>query len=208
MVARPSRVASVICLTVVLVLAGCSTHSDGQDGASGTRTGATSSASSPAATSSGAGGESAEGDAVRSRSATFTAVPPEGWAEATDRADEVADIDLVLLSSRKVGSFANNLVVLSSPGDGRTLRDELDKGRAQVEAAGRTVSSAPDKSVAGATATGFTTSFEQQGIKVVARSYGLVHQGRVFLFTLSSSQEDADHAMTELDEILSSWSWS
>lgn len=213
MVARPSRLASTLAVACVLVLAGCSKDPGATGGASG---GGTTPAASTTTTTAASGsgtispgtGSSAAGDAVQGRSATFTVVPPEGWAEATDRAQNVRDIDLVLLSSKKVGSFANNLVVLSSPGDDQTLRDELDKGRTQLQAAGRTVSAAPGQQVGGTTATGFTSTFEQQGIKVVARSYGLVHQGRVFLLTLSSSQEDADHALTELDEILSSWSWA
>ena len=216
MISRPSRLASALAVTCVLVLAGCSKDTGATGGASG---GASAGASATATTtpasgtgttspSTGTGSGTVDGDAVPGRSASFTVVPPEGWAEATDRANGVKDIDLVLLSSKKVGSFANNLVVLSSPGDGQTLRDELDKGRTQLQAAGRTVSAAPDQQVGGVTATGFTSAFEQQGIKVVARSYGLVHQGRVFLLTLSSSQQDADHALTELDEILSSWAWS
>jgi len=212
MIARPSRLASALAVTCVLVLAGCSKDAGATGGASGgASAGATSTTSTIPATGTGttsAGTGTAAGDAVPGRSASFTVVPPEGWAEATDRANGIKDIDLVLLSSKKVGSFANNLVVLSSPGDDQTLRDELDKGRTQLQAAGRTVSAAPDHQVAGATATGFTSTFEQQGIKVAARSYGLVHQGRVFLLTLSSSQEDADHALTELDEILTSWSWT
>jgi outer membrane murein-binding lipoprotein Lpp len=218
MIARPSRLTTALAVTCVLVLAGCSKDAGATGGASGgASAGATSTATSspssgsgtPSATSGGTGtGTAAAGDAVPGRSASFTVVPPEGWAEATDRANGVKGIDLVLLSSKKVGSFANNLVVLSSPGDEQTLRDEMDQGRTQLQAAGRTVSAAPDQQVAGATATGFTSTFEQQGIKVAARSYGLVHRGRVYLLTLSSSQEDADHALTELDEILSSWSWS
>ncbi len=213
MIARPSRLAATLAVTCVLVLGGCSKDAGTTGGASGgssaeaTPTAGTTPASGSGTTSAGTG-TAAAGDAVPGRSASFTVVPPEGWAEATDRAKGVKDIDLVLLSSKKVGSFANNLVVLSSPGDDQTLRDELDQGRTQLQAAGRTVSAAPDQQVAGATATGFTSTFEQQGIKVAARSYGLVHRGRVFLLTLSSSQEDADHALTELDEILSSWSWS
>ena len=208
MVARPSRLVTALAVSGVLVLAGCSKDGGATGGASG---GASTAATSTATTATGAtspGSGAAAGDAVPGRSAAFTVVPPEGWAEATDRAQGVKDIDLVLLSSKKVGSFANNLVVLSSPGSDQGLREELDKGRTQLEAAGRTVTSAPDQQVAGATATGFTSTFEQQGIKVIARSYGLVHQGRVFLLTLSSSQADADHALTELDEILSSWSWA
>ncbi|WP_076264123.1 hypothetical protein [Intrasporangium flavum] len=209
MIARPTRIASALAVTCALVLAGCSKDSGAPAGASGgASTAAVSTTSTTPPSGSGTAGSASAGDAVPGRSSTFTVVPPEGWAEATDRAQGIKDIDIVLLSSKKVAGFANNLVVLSSPGDEQTLRDELDKGRTQLQAAGRSVSAAPDQQVAGTTATGFTSAFEQQGIKVVARSYGLVHGGRVFLLTLSSSQQDADHASTELDEILSSWSWA
>jgi hypothetical protein len=75
-------------------------------------------------------------------------------------------------------------------------------------AAGRTVSDAPDKTVAGVPAMGFTTTYEQQGLKVLARSYAVQRAGKVYLLTLSSSQSDSSHAMAELDELLSTWTWT
>jgi len=212
MKARPTRVLSVGVLTCTLVLTGCSkdTTASTPPASAGS-----SSASTTPAGSSGSSGSSAtpttptaEGDEVRSRSGAFTVVPPEGWTEATDKAKGVADIDLVLLSSKKVGDFANNLVVTAADGDQSVLDDELAKGRKQLAAAGRTVSAAPDKTVAGATAVGFTTAFEQQGIMVLARSYGVQRGGRIYLLTLSSSQADATHAMAEFDELLSTWAWT
>jgi hypothetical protein len=119
----------------------------------------------------------------------------------------VANLDLVLLSSRKVDSFANNLVVVAIDGDESTLREELDKGRDQMAADGRTVSDTPDVTVAGARAQGFTTTFEQQGIPVVARSYALHRNGKIYLLTLSSSQGDAEHAMSEFGDLTSTWVW-
>jgi len=202
MKARPTRVVSVGVLTCALVLTGCSKDSTASPPASSTASvsGATSTATGSATT--------AAGDEVRGRSGAFTVVPPEGWTEATDKATGVADIDLVLLSSKKVGAFANNLVVTSAAGDQSVLDDELAKGRQQLGAAGRTVSPAPGKSVSGSTAVGFTTAFEQQGIKVLARSYGVARGGRIYLLTLSSSQADATHAMAEFDELLSTWAWT
>ena len=204
MKARPIRVVSVGLLTCTLVLTGCSKDTSPSESpissTSATTSGSASGASGSATT--------AAGDEVRGRSGAFTVVPPEGWTEATGKATAVADIDVVLLSSRKVGSFANNLVVTSVAGDQTVLDGELAKGREQLAAAGRTVSSAPDKTVSGATAVGFTTTFEQQGIKVLARSYGVARGGRIYLLTLSSSQADATHAMAEFDELLSTWTWT
>ncbi len=205
MKSRPTRVVSVGVLTCALVLTGCSKDTTGSPPSVSRATATTSTGS----TSDAAGAPmEAEGDEVRGRSGGFTVVPPEGWAEATDKADGVANIDLVLLSSRKVGAFANNLVVTVVDGDPSVLGDELAKGRQQLGAAGRVVSSAPDKSVSGSTAVGFTTAFEQQGIQVVARSYGVARGGRIYLLTLSSSQADAAHAMAEFDELLSTWAWT
>ena len=192
-------------LTIALVLGGCST---GEPAAS-TGGSASSTAFGTAAPSSAT--ETAtetETDLVRARSGDFGVVPPEAWAEATDRAGDVPDLDLVLLSSRKVAGFSNNLVVLTSAGDAASLEAEIAKGREQMGAAGRTISETPDKQVAGVAARGFQTAFEQQGIQVVARSYGLTRGGQVYLLTLSSSEQDAAQAMTELDEILASWTWS
>ncbi|CAN7264678.1 hypothetical protein LJR027_001088 [Terrabacter sp. LjRoot27] len=205
MKARPTRVVSVGVLTCTLVLTGCS-----KDTTASPPSVSSSSAPSSSGSTSGSGGSATttEGDEVRGRSGAFTVVPPEGWTEATDKATGVADIDVVLLSSKKVGSFANNLVVTSAAGDRSVLDDELAKGRQQLAAAGRTVSSAPDKTVSGSPAVGFTTTFEQQGIKVLARSYGVARGGRIYLLTLSSSQADATHAMAEFDELLSTWTWT
>jgi hypothetical protein len=204
MKARPIRVVSVGLLTCTLVLTGCSKDT-GSSESPITSTSATSSGSASGASGS---ATTAAGDEVRGRSGAFTVVPPEGWTEATGKATGVADIDVVLLSSKKVGSFANNLVVTSVAGDQTVLDGELAKGRQQLAAAGRTVSTAPDKTVSGSTAVGFTTTFEQQGIKVLARSYGVARGGRIYLLTLSSSQADATHAMAEFDELLSTWTWT
>ncbi|GAB3877937.1 hypothetical protein [Terrabacter terrigena] len=219
MTARPTRAVSVGLLTCALVLTGCSkgpaadptTPSDAGPASSAAPTSPSSpsSPSSPTGTEpSGSATATAEGDEVRSRSGTFTVVPPEGWAEATDKADGVANIDLVLLSSKKVGSFANNLVVLSSAGDQAVLDDEMAKGRDQMTAAGRVVTAAPTRSVAGAPAVGFSTTFDRDGIKVLARSYGVQRDGRIYLLTLSSSQGDAEHALAEFDDLLSTWAWT
>jgi len=191
-------------LTVALVLTGCSNDP-------GATTDPTSAAqvASPAASTSGArSSETSESDVVRARSGGFGVVPPEAWSEATDRAGTVEGLDLVLLSSRKVAGFSTNLVVLTSAGDDASVDAEIAKGREQMAAAGRVISEAPDKQVAGSTARGFQSAFEQNGVKVVARSYGLTHGGKVYLLTLSSAGAEAAHAMAELDEILTSWTWS
>lgn len=220
MTALPTRVLSVGALTCALVLTGCSkgpTETAAPPAASSSTTAATSSAtpsttapttpsSTPGAT--GTGDAAADGDGVRGRAGSYTVVPPEGWAEATSKADGVADIDLVLLSSKKVDGFANNLVVLKTAGDRSVLDGELAKGKEQMSAAGRTVAPAPAVKVGGVAAEGFTTTFEQQGVKVTARSFGVERDGSIYLLTLSSSQGDADHAMDELEELLSSWTWS
>ncbi|NUO34257.1 MAG: hypothetical protein HOQ27_04190 [Dermatophilaceae bacterium] len=208
---RPTRAVSVGLLTCALVLTGCSKGpADGQTSPSDAAAAGSTSATVPSATpsTSASGSSTAAGDEVRSRSGTFTVVPPEGWTEATSKANGVANIDLVLLSSKKVGSFANNLVVLTSAGDQSALEQEMAKGRDQMTAGGRTVSAAPARSVAGTPAVGFTTTFERDGVKILARSYGVQRGGKVYLLTLSSSQDDGDHALAELDELLSTWAWT
>ena len=216
MTARPSRLLWVALLTGALVLAGCS---KGPAADQPPAAGAGSTVTSPATGSASASGSvpasvatssptSAAGDEVRGRSGGFSVVPPEGWAEATDQAEKVPNIDLVLLSSKKVGSFANNVVVLSSAGDQSVLDDQMDQGREQLGAAGRTVTAAPGRTVAGVPAVGFTTTFERAGVKVLARSYGVQRAGRIYLLTLSSSQADGQHALAELDELLSTWVWT
>jgi hypothetical protein len=193
---------AVALLTVALVLTGCSAGptTTGTVSPSATTPAAAGSASSTASTT--------PSDLVRARSGDFGVVPPEAWAEATDRAGDAPGLDLVLLSSRKVGGFGTNLVVLTSAGDDAALEAEIAKGREQLGSAGRTISETPDKQVAGSTARGFQSTFEQQGIQVVARSYGMARSGKVYLLTLSSAAQESDHAMTELDEILASWTWS
>ncbi|HET8987350.1 MAG TPA: hypothetical protein VFN43_02475 [Humibacillus sp.] len=200
----PARWSAVSLLTVALVLGGCSTGDPTPTASAPASISARTAGGTSAPTSDGA----AQSDVVQARSGDFGVVPPEAWAEATDKAGAVPDLDLVLLSSRKVAGFSNNLVVLTSAGDDAALEAEIAKGREQMGAAGRTLSETPDKQVGGATARGFQTTFEQQGIPVVARSYGLTRGGKVYLLTLSSSEQDAAHAMTELDEILASWTWS
>ena len=206
MMSRSTRVVAVCALMCAVALSGCSAAPAGPSSPAGTSGSAT--AGGPASTAtSGSGTPSAAGDEVTARSGGFSVVPPEGWGEATDQAAGVADVDLVLLSSEKVDGFANNLVVIALDGDESVLRDELDKGRQQMAAAGRTVTDHADRTIAGAKATGFSTAFEQQGIAVLARSYGIHRDGKVYLLTLSSSQSDADHAMSQFDELTSTWVW-
>ncbi|EWT03064.1 hypothetical protein N865_03885 [Intrasporangium oryzae NRRL B-24470] len=205
---RATRALSVSVLTCALVLTGCS----GQGATTGTPTVPTMSAAGVAATAtapSSAGGPGAtDSDAVAGRSNRFTVVPPEAWGDATSQAGRLADLELVLLSSRAVGSFSTNLVVTAKSGELSGVWDELATGRTQLAGLGRTVSGAPDKLVGGERATGFTSRFEQEGVAVVARSYGLHRDGRIYLLTLSSAEAEADHAMAELDELLSTWTWT
>ncbi|HKX69416.1 MAG TPA: hypothetical protein VJN29_19540 [Intrasporangium sp.] len=144
-------------------------------------------------------------------SGTYSVLPPSGWGEATDEAtDEAAAIpgvDLVLMSSEKQAGFNTNLVVHVATGDAALLETELQKGREQLADQGRTLSDAPPITVGGSPATGFTTSFTQQGVEVVARSYGLHRDGRVYLLTLSSAKSVAEQAAAELTEIAGSWTW-
>ena len=147
-------------------------------------------------------------DAVQGRSGTYAVLPPQGWGEATDEVGAVPGVDLVIMSSEKQAGFNTNLVVHVAAGDAAVLDSELAKGREQLADQGRTVSDAPPVTVGGSPAIGFTTSFTQQGVDVVARSYGLNHDGRVYLLTLSSAKSAADQAAVELDQITESWTWA
>ena len=222
---RPARLLSVTLLTTLLVLAGCSTDGGdttapgaappastttsapggGSTGGATSSPGATTSASAASATS--ATSATSTGP-VAGRSGTYTVTAPTGWGVATDQAGSVQGIDLVLLSSSKVAGFGNNLVVIVTPGDATVVAQELEKGRTQMGQAGRTVSDAPDVQVAGVTAKGFQTTYEQQGVKILARSYAMTREGKVYLLTLSSSQQDGANALAQLGRIVASWRWT
>ena len=208
MILRPVRFVAIFVLTTTFVLTGCTTGGTAADNGASRTPAATGSAGTSTTPTAASGTITAEpGDEVAGRSGGYTVVPPEGWAEATDKAGDVENIDLVLLTSRKVDGFANNLVVITAPGDESALERELDNGREQMVALGRTVSDAPDRTIGGSPAKGFTTAFSQQGIDVIARSYAIQRNGRIYLLTLSSSRRDADHAMGELDDLASTWVW-
>jgi hypothetical protein len=201
---------SVALLTSVLVVTGCAQKEtpDAAQASTPSSTQASTTTSIPAAPTNGASSASTAAGPVTGKSGTFTVTPPQGWTEASDQVGSVQGLEMVLLSDERTAAFSNNLVVTSTPGDSRTAEKELAKGRESLEGQGGTVTEAPDKVVAGVSASGFATAFEQQGIKVLARSYTLTHGGRVYLLTLSSSQEDADEAMARFDEILATWRWS
>lgn len=204
---RPPRILSVTLLTAALVLTGCGSG-DQPSAGSGPNGGATA-GSTPTGTAEATetGVTELPGGMVTGRSGTFSVTAPAGWGVATDQAGAVAGLDLVLLSSKKTAKFSNNLVIIASDGDAATVDDELAKGRAQMGGAGREVSDADDLQIGGVTAKGFTTKFEQQGVKVTARSFGLHRNGKVYLLTLSSSQDDAAGALAELKQIAGSWTW-
>lgn len=206
--ARTRPVLSVALLTCALVLTGCAAQEEpGFTPGSTTTSFAAGPANgtTPAPTPS---GTAPAGGLVTGKSGTFTVTAPKGWTEASGQVGSMAGLETALLSDQRTAAFSNNLVVTSMPGDARTAKDELAKGRKALEDQGRTVTDTPDKQVAGVSASGLATEFEQQGIKVLARSYTLSHEGRVYLLTLSSSEEDADQAMAQFDEILSSWRWA
>lgn len=209
-VTRPARLLAVPLLCVV-ALAGCSKSGSGglatptvDSHASSTLptggTTGTASSTTPAATAS-------TGSRVTSRSGGFSVVPAPGWSVATDRAPEVAGLDLVLLSSDRVGSFNANLVVIASEGDQARADAELARGRVDLGSKG-TVTEIPPKQIAGETAKGIATAFTEAGAAVLVRSYAMHHDGAVYLLTLSSSQTGAGQAMDELDTILASWTWT
>lgn len=196
-------------ILALLALAGCSQAGSG-GGATPT---VASHASSPLSASGGATTDAStttssasSGTTLTSRSGGFSVVPAPGWSVATDQVGDVPGLDLVLLSSTRVGSFSNNLVIIASDGDQAKADAELAKGRSDLGGKG-TVTDLPAKQVAGETAKGIATAFSQEGVAVLARSYSVHHDGKVYLLTLSSSQEDAGTAMEEFDRILSTWTW-
>lgn len=209
---RRSRV--VVAAASALLLTGCASDSS-QEGATGpstvsTATSDTRSGSTPASTTGtapGATGPVDATDAVQGRIGTYSVLPPEGWGEATDEVGTIPGVDLVLMSSEKVAGFNTNLVVHVAQGDAALLETELAKGRDDLAEQGRSVSDAPEITVSGSQATGFTTSFSREGVEVVARSYGLVHEGQVYLLTLSSAKSAATQAAAELAEIVETWTW-
>lgn len=206
MTSRPARYVAVAVLTATFVLAGCTSPATSTTNGTGGPTTSVGSATGVAAT--GAPSSDSASDAVTGRSGGYSVVPPEGWAVATDKAGDAEGLDLVLLSSARVANFSNNLVILVADGDESVLTDELDKGRSQLSGNGRTIGPAPDLAIGGERATGFSATFEQQGIKIKASAYGLHHAGKVYLLTLSSSQQDAENAAAELTEIIDTWSWT
>lgn len=208
MTRRRTRTISVGLLTAVLVLPGCgqgttpSSDPSSPSAAAGISTGiSTSTGQAEDAT--------LPGGQVTGRSGTYSVIAPAGWGEATDQAGtEIAGLDLVLLSSKKVSKFSNNLVVITAGGDAAIVKQKMETGRTRAASDGREVSDADSVQIAGVTAQGFTAKFEQKGVRITARSYGLAHDGKVYLLTLSSSQDDAENAMTAFERITGSWVWS
>ena len=194
-------------LTVALVLTGCSTGAHADLDASAEHLGRERRRDAPRRRRPrhGRGGERRRAG----RSGDFGVVPPEAWAEATDRAGDVPGLDLVLALVAQ-GRRLQQQPRRADLGRRRRRPRGRDRQGPRADGRGRAHRSPrrPTSRSAGATARGFQTAFEQQGVQVVARSYGLTRGGKVYLLTLSSSQQDAEHAMTELDEILASWTWS
>ncbi len=200
---RSVRSAGLVAVAAAVLVSGCSAET-GPPGASPS----TPTATSPSATSPSETQPIDAVDAVQGKSGSYSVVPPQGWGEATDEVGAIPGVDLVLMSSEKRAGFNTNLVVHVATGDASVLESELQKGREQLGGQGRTVSDAPPLTVGGSPAKGFMTSFTQQGVDVVARSYGLHHEGRVYLLTLSAAKSAAEQAATELTQIAESWTWT
>ncbi|MEO7000012.1 MAG: hypothetical protein ABI112_18195 [Terracoccus sp.] len=108
----------------------------------------------------------------------------------------------------KVSRFSTNFIVTTTTGDETAVDQELEKGRTQVTGADPEVSDADDVGIAGVTAKGFTTKFEQDGLRITARTFGMAHGGTMYLVRISSSQDDAANALSAFGEITDSWRWS
>lgn len=165
-----------------------------------TATGTTSGTPRPSITTEASG-------ALVGRSGDYSLKPLAGWQEVTERAGSVPNVDLVVLAPRQVSGFGNNIVVITIPGDRARLDAELTEGAKKMTGPDRRVSKGADITVAGVTATGFQTAYEEQGVKVLARSYGMQRNGTIYLLTLSSSQQDAPNAAKQFDQILRTWAW-
>ena len=219
MTRRRTRIVSIGVLTVAMVLTGCNSGtlpsgSSGDGSGGGSRPPGSSSDPTPASAASisrPAQGEAAvlPGGQVTGKSGGYTVTAPAGWGDATDQAGtQIGGLDLVLLSSKKVSRFSNNLVVIVANGDATMVRQKIETGRTRAAAEGREVSDVHSVQIAGVTAQGFTAKFEQKGVRITARSYGLAREGKVYLLTLSSSQDDAENALTAFEQITRSWTWT
>jgi hypothetical protein len=201
---RAVRSAGVVAMVAVVLVSGCSTDSGTPGGFPSTQAVTT---TSPSAAQASSTHPVDAADAVQGKSGRYAVLPPQGWGDATDEVGAMPGVDLVMMSSEKQTGFNTNLVVHVATGDTALLESELQKGREQLADQGRAVADAPPITVGGSPATGFTTSFTQQGVEVVARSYGLHQEGRVYLLTLSSARSAAEQAAAELAEIAESWTW-
>lgn len=211
---RPaSHVLSTIVLAAALILAGCGQGSDttNDPAPSPSVSGTPSAASSPSVAASASGVE-APTDRLTGKSGTYSVAAPAGWSDGTAQAGQnsqnTQNLDLVLLSSTPVDKFSDNLVVVVTDGDEAAVDTELEQGRVKLTEAGRKVTDADDVTIEGATAKGLTSTFDQQGIAITARSYALAHEGKIYLLTLSSSTANQEAAKVAFKQITSSWQWS
>jgi hypothetical protein len=205
---RFARGAGAVAIAAVVLVSGCSTGAGTPDGSPSTPAAAPSSTSTASTAAASPTHAVDAADAVQGKSGTYSVLPPQDWGDATDEVGAMSGVDLVIMSSEKQAGFNTNLVIHVATGDAALLESELQKGQEQLADQGRTVSDAAPLTVGGTPATGFTTSFAEQGVDVVARSYGLHHEGRVYLLTLSSATSAAGQAAAELAEIAESWTWT
>lgn len=204
MTRRTSRTLSTLALATVLVLAGCGQGSDATSDPAKSP-----SEASPSSAATSASGADTPAGQVAGKSGSYSVTAPDAWRDATDQASQNTEgLDLVLLSSKQVDRFSDNLVVVVADGDEAVMKAEIEKGRVTLTEAGRKVSDADDLSIAGTTASGLTSTLEQQGIAITARSYALTHEGKVYLLTLSSSTVNEKAAMAALQQISDSWTWA
>lgn len=192
MMLRAGRTLSAAAVATALLLGGCSS----------------SDTAARAGEQSSAAGAALSADAVQGKSATYSVTAPTDWSTSNaETKTKVEGLDLLLISSKPVDNFADNLVVIVGDGDDASVRAELEKGRTSLADAGREISDAEDLRIADTSASGFTSTAEQQGIAITARSYGFAHEGKVYLLTLSSSTAHQAEAMKALEQIASSWTW-
>lgn len=186
---------SVLLFGAFLALAGCSSNPP-----------------APTPTSSGGGRSvtitaSAAAGSLKGGSGTFAVTPPPRWADATAQASGTPDVELVVAAGTRTDNFLNNAVISAQHGVPDDLAGAASNAKDQLSAAGKQVTTLPDRQIGGEPALGFSVPNQRQDTLLTQKYYVVVHDSSVYYVTLTSTQNAADAAVPEFDALLASWTW-
>lgn len=149
-------------------------------------------------------------DGERVGTEDFTFALPDGWQDVSDR-DGAGQAELAYADSEAVDGFQNNINVIRTPNVPDFDVDELeDTAITELESAGmfENITAQDNYEVDGIDVPVVSAEATQSGVTYVARQYYAIHEGALYVITVSFGPSVSERNQVKISEqIVDSWRW-